>query len=102
MCPQRFRYRKSFIKPPGGNFFPSTFEVVGGRGNLFNLVKCINGRKVSRERTCGYRGLYCFSKNKKMATILHRELERKVEKVQHMKLEVMRSKTTEKQYEFLA
>ena len=36
-----------------------------------------------------------FSNNKKMVTILHRELERKVEKliVQHMKLEVMRPKT---------
>ena len=34
-----------------------------------------------------------FPKNKKMVTILHRELERKVEKVQLMKLEVMRSKT---------
>ena len=34
-----------------------------------------------------------FPNNKKMVTILHRELERKVEKVQHMKLEVMRSKT---------
>ena len=43
-----------------------------------------------------------FPNNRKMVTILHRELERKVEKVQHMKLEVMRSKTTEKQYEFLA
>ena len=28
-----------------------------------------------------------------MVTILHRELEHKVEKVQHMKLEVMRPKT---------
>ena len=34
-----------------------------------------------------------FSNNKKMVTILHRELERKVEKVQHMKLEVTRPKT---------
>ena len=34
-----------------------------------------------------------FSNNKKMVTILHRELERKVEKVKHMKLEVMRPKT---------
>ena len=34
-----------------------------------------------------------FSNNKKMVTVLHRELERKVEKVQHMKLEVMRLKT---------
>ena len=34
-----------------------------------------------------------FSNNKKMVTILHRELERKVEKVKHMKLEVIRLKT---------
>ena len=34
-----------------------------------------------------------FSNNKKMETILHRELEQKVEKVQHMKLEVMPPKT---------
>ena len=34
-----------------------------------------------------------FSNNKKMATILHRELEHKVGKVQQMKLEVMRPKT---------
>ena len=34
-----------------------------------------------------------FSNNKKMVKILHRELEHKVEKVQHMKLEVMRPKT---------
>ena len=34
-----------------------------------------------------------FSNNKKKVTIVHRELEHKVEKVQHMKLEVMRPKT---------
>ena len=34
-----------------------------------------------------------FSANKKMLRILHRELERKVEKIKHMKLEVMRPKT---------
>ena len=33
-----------------------------------------------------------LSNDKKMVTILHRELERKVEKVKHMKLEVMRPK----------
>ena len=39
-------------------------------------------------------GLYtALSNDKKMVTILHRELERKVEKVKHMKLEVMRPKT---------
>ena len=34
-----------------------------------------------------------MSNDKKMVTILHRELERKVEKVKHMKLEVMWPKT---------
>ena len=62
-------------------------------GGLFNLAKCINGSKVSRERTYGYRALYCFSSNKKMVTILHRELEHNVETVQHMKLAVVQPKT---------
>ena len=34
-----------------------------------------------------------FSNNKKLVTILHTELEHEVEKVQHMKLEVMQPKT---------
>ena len=34
-----------------------------------------------------------FSNNHKMVTILHRELEHKVKKVQHMKLEVLQLKT---------
>ena len=34
-----------------------------------------------------------LSDDNKMVTILHRELERKVEKVKHMKLEVMGPKT---------
>ena len=34
-----------------------------------------------------------FSNKKKMVTILHRELGHIVEKVQHMKLEVIRPKT---------
>ena len=34
-----------------------------------------------------------FSNNKEMVTILHRELERKVEKIKHMKLKIMRPKT---------
>ena len=37
-----------------------------------------------------------LSNDKKMVTILHRELERKVEKVKHMKLEVTRLKTKNK------
>ena len=35
-----------------------------------------------------------------MGTILHKELERKVEKVKHMKLEVMRPKTTKNNMNF--
>ena len=35
-----------------------------------------------------------LSNDKKMVTILHRELEGKVEKVKHMKVEVTRPKTT--------
>ena len=34
-----------------------------------------------------------LSNDKKIVTILHKELERKVEKVKHMKLEVMQPKT---------
>ena len=34
-----------------------------------------------------------LSNDKKIVTILHRELERKVEKVKHMKLEDIRPKT---------
>ena len=61
---------------------------------LSNLAKRINGSRVSRGRTCGSRALYtAFANNKKVVTILHRELERKVEKVKHMRLEVMRPKT---------
>ena len=79
--------RKLLSPPrPGGLFFSSAF----GRG----LEREVEGAsKVSRGRTCGYRPLTTFSNNKKMVIILHRELEHKVEKVQHMKLEVMRPKT---------
>ena len=42
-----------------------------------------------------------FSNNKKMVTIIDRELEHKVEKVQHMKLEIIQPKD-QKQYEFPA
>ena len=41
-----------------------------------------------------------FSNNKKMVAILHRELEHKVENVQHTKLEVMRPKTLKNNMNF--
>ena len=37
-----------------------------------------------------------FSNNQKMVSILHKELERKVEKLKHMKLEVMHPKIKNK------
>ena len=43
-----------------------------------------------------------FSKNKKMVTILHRELERKVEKVKHMHEVGGQAAKDQKQYEFPA
>ena len=43
-----------------------------------------------------------FFSNNKMVTILQRELERKVEKVKHLKLEVMQPKTKNNMNEFLA
>ena len=53
------------LSPPGANFFQALLRGGGGvkkraGGDLFNLVKCINGSKVSQGRTCGYRALYCF------------------------------------------
>ena len=52
------------LSPPGANFFQALLRGGGVKkragGDLFNLVKCINGSKVSQGRTCGYRALYCF------------------------------------------
>ena len=49
------------LSPPGANVFQTLLRGGGGlkkrAGGLFNLVKCINGNKVSRGRTCGYRAL---------------------------------------------
>ena len=56
------------------------------REGLFKLSFLEDGLVIPRRYTA-------FSNNKKMVTILHRELERKVEKVKHMTLEVMRQKT---------
>ena len=89
------------LSPPWGLFFSSTFEGglnrEGGlkeRGGLFNLAKCINGTNVSPDGLVVTGRFTAFSNNKKMVTILHRELEHKIEKVKHMKkLEVMRPKT---------
>ena len=60
------------------------------RGGLFKLA---TGARFLEDRLV-VPGRYTASSNdKKMVTILHRELERKVEKVKHMKLEVMRPRT---------
>ena len=88
--------RKFSIKLLGGLFFPSTFDRRGGGG----VLKREGGqRNVSTGARFLQDGLVAtgryttFSNNKKMVINLHRELEHKVEKVLHMKLEVMRPKT---------
>jgi len=56
-----FLYCKSSIKAPNDLFFSSTFVGrLKREGGLFNLAKCISGRKVSLGWTCGYWALYCF------------------------------------------
>ena len=51
------------------------------------------GARFLKDGLVGHGRYTAFSNNKKMVTILHRELERKVEKVKHMRLEVMQPKT---------
>ena len=86
-----FSYRKSSIKPLGGFIFSSTFEEGGGayliQQNASTAARFLEGGLVVTGRYTA------FSNNKKMITILHRELQHKVEKLKHMKLEVMRPKT---------
>ena len=93
-------YRKSSIKPPKGLFFSSTFEVRGG-----GLIKRGMGIKYSEKhqqeqgfsRTDlwfpGVILLFLTIRKSGWVTILNRELECEVEKVKHIKLEVMRPKT---------
>ena len=56
-------------------------------------MKRSNRSKVVEDGLVVPRHDTAFSNNKKMVTIFHRELDHKIEKVKHMKLEVMRSKT---------
>ena len=80
------------LSSPGGLFFPSTFEAGGG-GETGEMHQREQG--FSRTDFWLPGAVLLFSKNKKMVTILHRELEHKGEKFQHVKLEVMRAKTTD-------
>ena len=88
-----YSYRKSSIKPPRGGGLIFFKYFWGGWGGLKEKWGAYLRSKVSRGRTCGSRAVYCFANDKKMVTILHGELERKIEKVKHMELEVMRPKT---------
>ena len=76
--------------------FQALLRGGGGlkEGGIFNLTKCINRSIRFLEDGLVVTGHYtAFSNRKKMVTILHGELEHKVEKVQHMKLEVLWPKT---------
>ena len=71
-------------------------QFFEGGGGLVLFSEMYERKQVfSRTDLCNVviGGYTAFSNNKKMATILHGELGRKDEKVQHMKLEVMRLKT---------
>ena len=82
------------LSPPGGLFFSSTFE-----GGLFNLA---TGARFLEDGLVVPGRYTALSNDKKMLTILHRELERKVEKVKHIKLKVMHAAEDQKQYELPA
>ena len=84
------------LSPPMGLIFSSTFEGGGvGRrreGGLFNQVKRTNETMFLEDGLVVPGRYTLFSKYKRMVTILRRELERKVEKVKLIKLEVMRGR----------
>ena len=65
-------YRKSSIKPPGGLFTSSPFEGGGGGGGLIE-----NGGLFKRG------GL--FNLKTTMVSVLHKELDCKVEKLKYKK-----------------
>ena len=65
------------LSPQGAYFFQALLK--GGlieKGGLFNLVKRINGRKVSRGRLVVPGRYTAFSNHKKIVKILYKELER--------------------------
>ena len=99
-----YGYHKSTIKLPRELIFSSTFEegLNRDREGLFNLTKCINRSKVSQGRTCVTGRYTAFSNNKKMVTILHRDLEHKVEKVRSAHEVGGHVAEDQKQYEFPA
>ena len=73
------------LSPPGGLFFSSTFEAglnrEGGlkeREGLFNLA---TGARFLEDGLVVPGRYTALTNDKKMVTILHRELDRKVEKV---------------------
>ena len=87
------------LSPPGGLFFSSTFEGGlnreggGGSKERRGLLNLATGARFLEDGLVVPGWYTALSNDKKMVTILHRELERKVEKVKHMKLEVMRPNT---------
>ena len=75
-------YRKSSINPLGGLFVSSTFEGGGG-GGLLETEGFLEGGGL-------------FNLAKMVVLALHKELERKVEKLKYKKLKVMRPRIKSK------
>jgi len=71
-------------------------------GDLFNFKRNATGARFLEDRLVVTGRYTAFSNNNKMVTILHREVEHKVGKVQHMKLEVLWPKTKNNMHEFPA
>ena len=86
-------YRKSSFKPPKGLFSSSTFEVGGGGIKYSEKHQQEQGFSRTDLWFPGVILLFLTIRKSGWVTILHRELEREVEKVKHIKLEVMRPKT---------
>ena len=74
-------YRKSSINPLGGLFVSNTFE--GGGGGLLETEGFLEGGGL-------------FNLAKMVVLALHKELERKVEKLKYKKLKVMRPRIKSK------
>ena len=81
------------LSPPGGGTIFFQALLSGGGGAYLIYWNVSTGTRFIEDGLVVTGRYTAFSNNKKMVTILHRELERKAEKVQHMKLELMRSKT---------
>ena len=87
---RKLRSKDTNLSSTGGLFISSTFE--GGRGGGGGGLNREGGHFHICESGYYTVALYCLFNNQKIVSDPHKELERKVEKLKHMKLEVMQPK----------